>query len=154
MTSGSSETLTILMGICPSIFWQSYMLSYPKVRIRKMRWNSGTKYHNQKIELNGEKFDSKGEMMRWEELKILERAGQIKNLRRQIVFELLPNQYAVVDGRRRVVERRVTYVADFVYEEGGETVVEDYKGFETEAFKLKKKMMLFFFGIQIRMSRR
>ena len=118
-----------------------------------MRWNSGSKYHNQKIELDGEKFDSKGEMLRWEELKILERAKKIKNLRRQVVFELLPNQYAFEGGRRRLVERRVAYVADFVYEEGVETVVEDYKGFETDAFKLKKKMMLYFFNIRIRMTR-
>ena len=118
-----------------------------------MRWNPGTKYRNQRTEIDGIKFDSKGEANRWCELKLMEKAGQITNLRRQIAWELIPNQYAVVEGRRKCVERRVTYVADFVYQRGEELIVEDYKGIETEAFKIKKKMMRWLFGIEVRLTR-
>lgn len=118
-----------------------------------MRWNPGTKYRNQRTEIDGIKFDSKGEANRWCELKLMEKAGQITNLRRQIAWELIPNQYAVVEGCRKCLERRVTYVADFVYQRGGELIVEDYKGIQTEAFKIKKKLMLWRYGIEVRLTR-
>lgn len=104
------------------------------------------KYGNRKITRDGETFDSIKEFRRYCELSLLERAGEITNLRRQVPYELLPSQR--VAGK--VVERACTYKADFVYRENGLEVVEDVKGFRTPEYKLKRKMMLYFHGIQIR----
>ena len=119
------------------------------------------KYQAKKTYANGMVFDSIKEADRYFSLYVLERAGKIKNLRRQVKFELLPTQYEtfprysdktgkrLTDGKR-AIEKGCTYIADFVYEENGKTIVEDTKGFKTEAYKIKKKMMLFFHGIKIR----
>lgn len=104
-----------------------------------------TKYHNRKITRDGEVFDSVKEYRRFCELKLMERAGVITDLKRQVKFELIPSQK--VDGK--VVERPVNYVADFVYEQDGKTVVEDTKGFKTKDYILKRKMMLWIHGIRI-----
>lgn len=50
----------------------------------------------------------------------------------------------------KVVERACSYVADFVYNENGEQVVEDTKGIRTEAYKIKRKMMRWLYGIEIK----
>lgn len=121
-----------------------------------MRWSpyTNSKYHNRKIEVGGETFDSQGEYNRWCELKMLERAGQITDLKRQVYFELIPAQYEIDEkGRRRLVERALGYVADYVYTEDGKTVVEDYKGLQTDAFKIKKKLMLYLKGFKIRLTK-
>lgn len=81
-------------------------------------------------------------------MHLLERAGVIADLKRQVKFELIPSQR--VDGK--VVERPCTYVADFVYQEGGKTVVEDVKGYKTPDYRIKKKLLLYIHGIQIRES--
>jgi hypothetical protein len=81
------------------------------------------------------------EANRWCELKMLEKAGLIQDLQRQVKFELIPKQ----EG-----ERAVHYVADFVYVEDGKKIVEDVKGMRTKEYRLKKKMMLFFHGIKIK----
>ena len=95
------------------------------------------KYHSRKVVKDGITFDSAKEARRFAELSLLERAGAIAGLQRQVRFELIPSQR--VGGK--VVERPVTYIADFVYREGGETVVEDVKGFRTKEYELKKKLM-------------
>lgn len=61
-------------------------------------------------------------------------------------FVLIPAQK--IDGK--VVERACTYIADFVYTENGKLVVEDCKGMKTESYKIKKKLMLYVHGIQIK----
>lgn len=104
------------------------------------------KYRNTAVMRNGEKFDSAKEARRYGELILLERAGQISGLQRQVRFELIPSQR--VDGR--VVERACSYVADFVYQENGKTVVEDTKGFRTKDYIIKRKLMLYIRGIQIK----
>lgn len=104
------------------------------------------KYHAKKCEVGGEVYDSKKEARRHQELKLLERAGEIQNLRRQVKYILIHSQR--IDGK--VVERECSYKADFVYEENGETVVEDVKGFRTADYKLKRKMMLLFHNIRIK----
>lgn len=120
-----------------------------------------SKYHSKKVTINGETFDSKKEAQRWCELRLLERAGKIRDLQRQVKFELLPAQYRTVatkkGQKRQCVERAVSYIADFVYKEqlvqDGEfcvTVVEDTKGFRTADYILKRKMMLYFHDIRIR----
>lgn len=108
-----------------------------------------SKYHNKKITApDGEIFDSMKEFLRWQELKMLERAGEISNLKRQVKFELLPSQPKIAGGIR--AERPVAYIADFVYNEGGWKVVEDCKGMRTDVYILKRKLMRFVHGIEIR----
>ena len=116
------------------------------------------KYGNRKIEFGGDTFASKGEWQRWMILKDAESKGLISGLRKQVEFILIPTQYKeeVVHLKtkdkivRRVAEREVTYVADFVYFKNHELVVEDFKGFPDEKYPIKRKMMLFFNGISIR----
>ena len=109
------------------------------------------KYHNKKVVVDGLIFDSRKEGERWKELKLMESSGEIEQLERQVKFDLLPKQIGS-DGR--VIERKVQYVADFIYIRDGEVVVEDVKGYRGggayEVFKLKKKMMLYFFGIRVK----
>ena len=105
-----------------------------------------SKYHNKKITRDGETFDSQKEYRRFCELRLLERAGRIADLRRQVKFELIPSQR--IDGK--VVERACVYVADFVYTEDGKQVVEDTKGVRTADYIIKRKLMLWVHGIQIR----
>lgn len=104
------------------------------------------KYHNTKVTINGETFDSKKEAARWQELLLLQRAGKISHLNRQVTYELIPSQY--IDGK--CVERAVKYVADFVYKENGQLVVEDTKGMKTPEYVIKRKMLLFTYGIRIK----
>lgn len=100
------------------------------------------KYGAKKITApDGSVFDSKKEFHRWCELRLLERAGKISGLRRQISYELIPKQKG---------ERACSYIADFVYfNEVGDLVVEDCKGYRTDAYKIKKKLMLWVHGIRI-----
>ncbi len=106
-----------------------------------------SKYGNRKIFADGQSFDSLKEYRRWRELKLLERAGEIGLLRRQVPFDLLPAQYD--DRTGKLIERGVRYVADFMYQTDGFTVVEDTKGMRTKEYILKRKMMLYFHGIRI-----
>ena len=124
---------------------------------------SGSKYHSKKIKApDGEIFDSRKEYKRWCDLTLLERAGEIKNLQRQVPYLLVPEQRApsteiYKKGSRAgqpkpgpVLERKVTYIADFVYEINGETVVEDAKGMRTKEYVIKRKLMLYRYGIRIK----
>ena len=103
------------------------------------------KYGSRKVKANGLVFDSRREYNRWCELALLQKAGQVTELQRQVKFELIPSQR--VDGK--VAERACTYVADFVYKENGKTVVEDTKGFKTKDYIIKRKLMLWVHGIRI-----
>lgn len=91
---------------------------------------------------------SKREHRRAIALRILERAGRITGLREQVEFELIPAQ---TDARGKVVERACRYVADFVYYDTrtGRMVVEDCKGYRTEVYRIKRKLMLYRYGIRI-----
>lgn len=104
------------------------------------------KYRSKKISRNGMVFDSQKEYGRYCELRLLERAGKIQDLQRQVKYELIPSQK--VDGK--VVERACNYVADFVYLEGQKLVVEDTKGFKTKDYIIKRKLMLYVHGIRIK----
>lgn len=97
-----------------------------------------SKYHNVRIEVDGIKFDSKKEYKRYTELKILEKAGVIKDLRLQVPFELVPSQKG---GLRS--ERPLVYMADFVYFdcEKQKQVIEDTKGVKTDLYVAKRKLM-------------
>ena len=102
------------------------------------------KYGAKKVNTPDGVFDSQREHQRWGVLKLLERAGRISDLKRQVSYELIPKQGTM---------RACSYVADFVYKDAdGNTVVEDCKGFRTDAYKIKKKLMLYVYGIRIKES--
>lgn len=120
--------------------------------------SGGGKFHNKKVTVEGETFDSKREASRWLELKMLQRAGRISNLERQKKFVLIPAQYEPeITGPRggkkkgRLLEREVAYIADFVYcdAETGDLIVEDTKGVRTPEYIIKRKLMLWLKGIKI-----
>ena len=101
-----------------------------------------SKYNNTNIRVDGRLFDSKAEAARWQELQLLERAGEIKELERQVEYELIPKQKG---------ERAVKYIADFRYvDHDGKTVVEDTKGVKTPVWIIKRKLMLRVHGIRVR----
>ena len=109
------------------------------------------KYNNKKVVINGITYDSKKEYQRHCDLMLMEKAGLISQLQRQVKYELIPTQR--IDGK--VVERPISYIADFVYHKDGGWVVEDVKGYRDPAsagyakFVLKRKMMLWIHGIRI-----
>lgn len=121
-----------------------------------------SKYHSKKTEVDGILFDSKREAQRYQQLKLMEKAGVICDLKRQVKYELVPAQY--IDGK--CVERAVTYTSDFEYyalkplrqktvmaepdaKTIGQHIVEDVKGMRTDVYKIKKKLMLYKYGIQL-----
>ena len=117
------------------------------------------KYNATKTIVDGIKFDSKKEAKRYLQLKELEKNGDIKNLKRQVKFELIPAQREPdTVGKRggkikgKLIEKAWTYRADFTYTDvkTGEYVVEDVKGFKTSEYKAKRKAMLYFHGIKIK----
>ena len=118
------------------------------------------KYHNQHVRTSdGIVHDSQREAIRWTQLKLLERGGTIKDLQRQVTFVLIPTQREPdVIGKRggikkgKVIEHQVCYIADFVYTDTktGKTVVEDTKGFKTKDYIIKRKLMLYVHGIQVK----
>lgn len=120
-----------------------------------------SKYHSKKVTVDGIAFDSRKESKRYKELLLLERAGAISLLGRQVRFELFPavyeeyERYSEKTGKRlkngrRCVERAVYYIADFVYQKDGKTIVEDAKGFKTKEYVLKRKMMRHILGIEVK----
>lgn len=127
------------------------------------------KFNNRKIVFQGETYDSQLELSRFIFLSNREKEGEITNLRRQVEYLLIPAQYGTEikhlktkDKEVRVLlERSCSYVADFVYERNGKTIVEDCKGedkpyrgrtFSTQTadFKIKKKLMLWVHQIQVK----
>lgn len=119
-----------------------------KIETEKKKEN---KLHAEKTE----GYDSKKEAKRAAELRLMEQAGEISDLHKQVRYELLP---PFRDEKGKVIEREVSYVADFVYTvtATGERVVEDVKGYRNPSsapyrvFVLKRKMMLHRYGIRVR----
>lgn len=90
----------------------------------------------------------------------MQRAGLISGLELQKPYELIPAQYETVarygkkgqrlkDGRK-CLEKSVVYIADFVYDQNGETIVEDAKGMRTPDYIIKRKLMLYVRGVRIK----
>ena len=116
-----------------------------------------SKYHSKKVTRDGITYDSLKEARRHQELLLLERAGAIRDLHRQVEYVLIPTQRepdrkGVRGGliKGKVIEHSVKYVADFVYTENGKQIVEDVKGVRTKDYILKRKMMYYFHGIRIK----
>lgn len=99
-----------------------------------------SKYKAKKTTIDGITFDSNAEARRYQQLKLLERGGAIKNLSLQPRFMLQEGFVNVHTGKK---ERAIEYVADFMYDEGDRTVVEDVKGFKTADYQIKRKLFLF-----------
>lgn len=105
--------------------------------------NHISKYRNQKVMVDGIKFDSKKEARRYQELKLLKRSGKIENLRLQV-------PYVLIDKSNH--GRAIKYIADFVYYDNAlkKEIVEDTKGYRTDIYKLKKRLMVERYGIEIK----
>lgn len=113
-----------------------------------MRYNSifkENKYHNKKCEYKGMKFDSIKEMRYYAKLELLQRAGEITELKRQVEFVLLET-FKLEDK----TYRKTKYIADFTYKDKeGKYHVVDTKGIKTDVYLLKKKLMAWKYGIEI-----
>ena len=107
------------------------------------------KYGNKKsVGADGFVYDSKREHKRYAELLLMEKAGLISDLQRQVKYVLIPTQR---DADGKLIEHGVDYVADFVYTDAaGNFIVEDAKGAKTQAYIIKRKLMLYTYGIKIR----
>lgn len=99
------------------------------------------KYSAEKTVIDGIKFDSKKEARRYAELKLLEKAGAICDLKLQPKFVL--QEGFKQNGK---TYREISYIADFSYVENGKLVAEDTKGFKTEVFKIKEKLFRYKFA--------
>lgn len=123
------------------------------------------KYNNRTVTTpDGEVFDSKREALRYMDLKALEKYGAIRDLKRQVPFELIPVQReesgkVYKRGPKKgqpkpgkVIEKSVDYYADFTYRDSstGEFVVEDAKGVKTKEYIIKRKLLLHVHGIRIK----
>lgn len=129
---------------------------------------AGNKFGAKKVHsIDGQVFDSEKEYHRYCELRLLERAGKISDLKRQVKFELIPSQREETNevykaGPQKglpkpgaVIEKPCRYIADFMYrDEHGNAVVEDTKGYKKGAaydlFVIKRKMMLWMLGIKVK----
>lgn len=108
------------------------------------------KYGNKPTIVDGIKFDSAREAKRWQELKLLERAGHICALQRQVVYCLAQSVKIAGEKRARPMMR---YTADFVYMNGhARPVVEDAKGFSDKAFRMRQHLMKSVHGIDVVIS--
>jgi hypothetical protein len=106
-------------------------------------WFRGSrgKYRNTWTKCDGFNFQSKLEADRWMQLRLLERAGQISDLRRQVEYWLIAGDVLAA-----------VYVADFVYVENGKEVVEDTKGTITKEFEIKYALMKGLLGIEVKLT--
>ena len=112
-----------------------------------MRWMKESKYHNRKVTVDGITFDSVKEMARWQELRLMERAGEITGLVRQQRIEVVP---------KTKLHKARYYLADFVYfdKKQGKTIYEDVKGYKKgvayQLFTLKRDILYWRHGIEIK----
>lgn len=109
-------------------------------------WEKPTmsKYKNKKVVVDNILFDSKKEANYYTKLKMLKDAGEISGLRLQEKFVL--QEKFTLYGK---TYRAITYVADFVYKDDNGIHVVDTKGYRTEVYKIKKKLFMKKYGIEI-----
>lgn len=113
------------------------MEEYPNYEVKAAFVN---KYRNKITVYDGIRFASKKEAKRYTELKLLAQLGAIQALELQVPFVLIPKQPG---------ERECKYIADFVYTDNGERIVEDCKGKKTREYIIKRKLMRWVHGITI-----
>jgi hypothetical protein len=140
LTPAELLNLRARSGAAPSL---TSMRDHPAEKVRRSQ-----KYGNQKVLDKGITFDSKAEHKRWQYLVLLERAKEIRELRLQVPFELIPAQ-VTPSGKK---ERPTVYLADFTYIDAhtGKTIVEDVKGAVTPEFRIKRKLLLWIHGVEIK----
>lgn len=125
-----------------------------------MKKQRKSKYGSRKVTVDGDTYDSMKEYRRFKELSLLERAGAIRNLKRQVKYVLIPAQREFTTEidkkgnfkKGKLLERECAYIADFVYLDmsTGRMTVEDTKGFKTKDYIIKRKLMLWVHGIRIK----
>lgn len=119
------------------------------------------KYGNKKVINEYGKFDSKKEWERYKELLLLEKKGEISDLQRQVPFIVIPAIYEDVEVQlktksktiRKTVQTASKYIADFVYKQKGEIIINDVKAsheYQDPVYRLKKKLMRYFHDINIK----
>lgn len=121
------------------------------------------KYNAKKIEADGQMFDSKKEKARYELLKYAEKIGSIRDLERQVRYELEPpvvEEYeeqlkTKVVKKTRTIQRGIYYTCDFQYKLDGQLVVEDVKSSPAQAkldkaYQIRKKLLFARHGIRIK----
>lgn len=120
----------------------------------KQWYQKKSKFHNEPVTVDGVRYDSKNEMRRFNFLKLMEKAGEISNLRYHVKFELIPQitkeEIVHLKTKDKVVTKVVQsaryYEADFVYtNKKGEEIVEDFKGQETDLFKFKAALFFYIY---------
>lgn len=109
-----------------------------------------SKYGNKKVTIDGILFDSGREGKRYKTLKILQKVGEISDLKLQVKYPLANKEDIESAKKRKLGKLAVpTYVADFVYVKDGEVIVEDSKGHKTNMYRLKKRFMKLIHDIDI-----
>lgn len=129
----------------------------------KMTWSAKrSKYHNETVDVDGIRYDSRGEYQRHCFLKLMEKAGEITNLRYHVKYELIPaiviDDVVYLKTKAKAIKRTIQtaryYEADFVYiNKNGEEIVEDFKGQETDLFKFKAALFRYKYGKPIKIVR-
>lgn len=113
-----------------------------------MKYNRYSKYHAKKTVVKGKTFDSQKEGYRYLGLMSMQARGEIRDLKTQVKFVLIPSQRGE-DGK--VIERECAYIADFTYyDRDGNFIVEDVKGVRTPEYVIKRKLMLEKYGIRVK----
>lgn len=104
------------------------------------------KYNNTKVEYKEIKFDSIKEMKHYQLLEYLQKIGEIKELKLQVPYELIPTYK--INGK---TIRKCVYIADFVYFDTKDNRIHvvDTKGFRTDTYKLKKKLFEYKYGVEV-----
>ena len=128
------------MSITNDIWTAEQFRDYGRTKVMPQP-KSRLKYNNVKKEVDGKKFDSTKESKRYLELKSMVERGEISELHEQVKFTFAHNGVKIC-----------SYIADFTYNKDGKEVVEDVKSEMTKklpVYKIKKKMMVAFFGIEI-----
>lgn len=128
------------MSITNDIWTAEQFRDYGRTKVMPQP-KSRLKYNNVKKEVDGKKFDSTKESKRYLELKSMVERGEISELHEQVKFTFAHNGVNIC-----------SYIADFTYNKDGKEVVEDVKSEMTKklpVYKMKKKMMVAFFGIEI-----
>ncbi len=118
---------------------EAQLAELQKKRAKPLKVAKSSKYHNVRTVVDGIEFASKREASRWLELQMMQKAGEIRGLERQVRLKLEVAGMLVC-----------TYVADFAYTTAvGKLVVEDTKGYRTPVYKLKAKLVKAIMGIEI-----
>lgn len=98
------------------------------------------KYNNRRTTVCGRTFDSKKEAQRYLTLLAMEERRDISHLKCQVPFNILINGHVIC-----------TYKADFTYyDKERNYIVEDVKGYRTDIYKLKKKLVEASYGVNIK----